>query len=220
MKSRFLVLVSSLVMLFYAACGVAEVMSPIVRNEKLLSCNEAFETLTEISLSSDAKQITAAWNEAKAQHGVLAMLLDDAGKKKLDELLAAASQSYMDKKYTELSLAAAEIYKFVVMACDSATLDIPAPVHLLDYHGFRSKALLQGQPINWPTLIKNSAETRQEWLKVSNLVTDQKLLKSMNDAIDGMIKGAASHDENLVKSATEDELALVDKLEVSLKRKK
>jgi hypothetical protein len=207
-------------MLLCAGRGLAEGMTPSVRNEKLLSCNEAFETLTEISLSADAKQITAAWKEAKAQHDVLALLLDDAGKKKLDELLAAGSQSYKQKKYTELSLAAVEIYQFVVLACDATALDVPAPVHLLDYRGFRSKALLQGQPINWPTLIENSAETRHEWLKVSDQVTDQKLLKSMNEAIDGMIKGAAAHDENLLKSATEEELALVDKLEVSLKRKK
>jgi len=198
---------------------LAVAISPTERNEKLLGYNEAYESLTEVCLESDAKKISAAWKEAKTQRAEIVALLNDAGVKKFDEILGVAGQAYKQKKNTELSLAAVELYKFIVLACDTSILEVPAPVHLMDYAGFRNKALLQKQPIDWQTVMDNSNYAQLEWQKVSGQVTDQALLKSVNQAIEAMIKGANDHDINLEKSATESELALVDELEKNLKRK-
>ena len=200
---------------FCLAVGI----SPTQRNERLLGYNEAYESLTEVCLEADAQKISAAWKEAKTQRAEIVALLDEAGVKKFDEILGVAAQAYKQKKNTELSLAAVELYKFIVLACDTTILEVPAPVHLMDYAGFRNKALLQKQPIDWQTVIDNSNYAQLEWQKVSGQVTDKALLKSVNQAIEAMIKGANDHDINLEKSATESELALVDELEKNLKRK-
>ncbi|MEI6461999.1 MAG: hypothetical protein WCO73_08645 [Verrucomicrobiota bacterium] len=199
---------------------LAVVISPAERNEKLLGYNEAYESLTEVCLESDAEKISAAWKEAKTQRTEIVAFLDEAGVKKFDEILGVAGQAYKQKKHTELSLAAVELYKFIVLACDASILEVPASVHLMDYAGFRNKALMQKQPVDWQALTDNSKYARLEWQKVSGRVTDQALLKSVDQAIEAMIKGANDHDINLEKSATESELALVDELEKNLKGKK
>lgn len=205
--------------LFSSAFSLAGMISPADRNEKLLGYNEAYESLTEVSLSSDTKKISIAWKEAKSQRDEIVALLDEAAVKKFDELLAIADQANKQKNNVELSLAAVELYKFVVLACDASALEVPASVNLLDYAGFRSKALLQMQPIDWQALADNSKNAQSEWQKVNGQVSDKNLFKSVNEAIDGMVKGASAHDANLVKSATESELALVDELETNLNRK-
>lgn len=205
--------------LFSSVFSLAGMISPADRNEKLLGYNEAYESLTEVSLSSDTKKISIAWKEAKSQRDEIVGLLDEAAVKKFDELLANAAQANKQKKNVELSLAAVELYKFVVLACDASVLDVPASVHLLDYAGFRSKALLQMQPIDWKAIADNSFNAQTEWQKVNGQVSDKNLSKSVNEAIDGMVKGASAHDADLVKSATESELALVDELETNLNRK-
>ncbi len=205
--------------LFSSVFSLAGMISPADRNEKLLGYNEAYESLTEVSLSSETKKISAAWKEAKSQRDDIVTLLDEAGAKKFDELLGVAAEANKQKTNVGLSLAAVELYKFIVLACDASVLEVPTSVHLLDYAGFRGKALLQIQPIDWRVVLDNSNDAKSEWEKVSGQVTDKDLLKSVNDAIDGMIKGASAHDAGLVKSSIESELALVDELETNLNRK-
>jgi len=220
MKTKWsMLLAATAALLISTATTFSGAISPVERNEKLLGYNEAYESLTEVSLGSDLKKISAAWKEAKSQRDDIVALLDEAGAKKFDELLAIAAQANKQKKNVELSLAAVELYKFVVLACDASALEVPATVHIMDYVGFRSKALLQMQPIDWKAVADNSTNAQSEWQKVSGQVSDKNLFKSVNEAIDGMVKGASAHDANLVRSATESELALVDELETNLNQK-
>lgn len=220
MKNTLLVLTIALVVLLFPShLCLASTISPSDRNAKLLGYNEAYESLTEISLGTEPKKISAAWKEAKSQRDDVISLLDETSAKKFDQLMAVAASANEKKMHAELSLAAVELYKFIVLACDASALEVPAPVHLLDYAGFRSKALLQTQSVDWQAVVENSNDAQREWQKVNGQVTDSDLLKSMNDAVNGMVKGANAHDAVLVKSATDAELALVDELETNLNRK-
>lgn len=197
----------------------AATSTPLERNEKLLGFNEAYEVLTEKALTDDVSSIKSAWKDAKDQKKDIESLLDTAGVKKFGDLMDTASQANKQKKWVDLSLASAEIYKFVVLACDSSILDVPVSVHILDYVGFKNKAYLKMADINWVLIASNVEEGRVEWEKIKNQVTDKDLLKSMSEAIDGMIKASKEKDVTSLKSTTETELSLVDELETNLSKK-
>lgn len=197
----------------------AATSTPLERNEKLLGFNEAYEVLTEKAMTDDVSSIKSAWKDAKEQKKEIESLLDTAGVKKFGDLIETASQANKQKKWVDLSLASAEIYKFVVLACDSSILDVPVSVHILDYVGFKNKAYLKMADVNWSLIASNVEEGRIEWEKIKNQVTDKDLLKSMSDAIDGMIKASKEKDVILLRTANESELSLVDELETNLSQK-
>ena len=199
--------------------GQSETTAPAERNDKLLGFNEAYEVLTEKALTEDLNSIKTAWKDAKDQKKDIDAVLDAAGAKKFDELLAIASQANKQKKWVELSLASAEIYKFIVLACDASVLDVPVSVHILDYVGFKNKAYLKMATVDWNLISQSVTEGQNEWSKIKDQVTDKGLLKSMSEAVDGIAKAAKDKDGALLTSANESMLALVDELETNLSKK-
>jgi hypothetical protein len=219
MKNLNLRLLTSLFFCFAINFAKAESVSPTERNDKLLGFNEAYEVLTEKALTDDVNSIKSAWKDAKGQQKDIDATLDAAGAKKYDDLLAIASQANKQKKWVDLSLASAEIYKFIVLACDASVLDVPASVHILDYVGFKNKAYLKMATVDWSLISQSVTEGQNEWSKIKDQVTDKGLSKSMCDAIDGIAKATKEKDSALLTSANETMLNLVDELETNLSKK-
>lgn len=152
------------------------------QNERLLAALEPLEGLTETALGGNAGKIEKALKSAGADRAATRALLPHAAAAQFDARFEEALSAQQKHDHLAVSLAAAELYKLVASALDPATLTIPREVSLLDYVGFRTKALLAAAQPDWPAIAATAHEANGYWGKIRDRVTDAKLRSAMEQA--------------------------------------
>lgn len=180
------------------------------QNEKLLKATDPFETLAETALTDNAGKINDAYKAAQASRTSTRALLPASSTARYDDLFKALETAQTKHDHLAVSLQAAELYKVLVSALDSAALTIPKEIHLLDYIGFRSSALVQPSAPDWAAISATATEGSGYWAAVREKVGDTKLRGKMDKALADLTKGAHQHDVSLTKKSVKADLDLVD----------
>ena len=213
MKSRYPLLHVLTILATVAFSPVHGATSNSPQNTKLLAALEPLEGLTEQALeNSDAKVLKNLKAAEAARITTLGLLAPDAAAR-FDALFGEARAAQKKKDHVALALAAAELYKVIASALDPAALAIPQEVSLLDYVGFRTKALLKVTPPDWNLLAATAREANGYWAKIRAQVSNKKLQAAMDKAQAGLARAAETKDARLSASATREDLDLVDDLE-------
>lgn len=206
--------------LFTAAALVALVLAPVrgatpvsLRNEQLLAALESLEGLTEDALGGSAGKIEKALKSAEADRAKTRALLAPELAARFDKLFSEATAAHKKQDNIATALAAAELYKVITEALDPAALTIPKEVSLLDYVGFRTKALLAAATPDWNAIAQTAREANGYWATIRSRVTDKKLQSAMEKAQRDLAGAAEKKDAALSAAATRQDLDLVDELE-------
>ncbi len=197
--------------------GASAATSP--QNEKILEATDPFEGLTETALTGNAGKIASAFKAAKKEQAATRALLPAGSTARYDEVFAALEAAQAKKDNIAVSLAAAELYKVLVSSLDTAALDVPKEVSLLDYVGFRISALLKAPAIDWSAIDATTKEANAYWATVRDRVSDTKLRAQMDAAQKGLTTAAQSRDAALAQTAVKSDLDLVDDLEKHFAKK-
>lgn len=213
MKSsrRILFTAAALVALTQAPAQGATPVSP--RNEQLLAALEPLEGLTEDALGGSVAKIEKSLKSADADRAKTRGLLTPELAARFDKLFSEVNSAHKKKDNIATALAAAELYKVVTEALDPTALTIPKEVSLLDYIGFRTKALLQAPTPDWNAIAQTAREANGYWATIRSRVTDKKLQFAMEKAQRDLAGAAEKKDAALCAAATREDLDLVDELE-------
>ena len=212
-----LLLGAALAALAVSPLAVTAANSP--QNEKILEATDPFEGLTETALTGNAGKIATAFKATQQARTATRALLPAASTARYDEQFAALDTAQAKHDNLAVSLAAAELYKVLVSSLDSAALEVPKEVGLLDYVGFRISALLKAPSIDWPAIAATTKEANAYWATVRDRVSDTKLRTQMDAAQKGLTTAAQSRNTALAQTSVKSDLDLVDDLEKHFAKK-
>ncbi|MEA3044934.1 MAG: hypothetical protein QOH47_2772 [Sphingomonadales bacterium] len=202
-----------------AAAGEAPASQPsAVRAESpgnaiLRNAAEPFEALTEQAFAApwpEADRLIADGGSAAARaRGIL----PDPAADMLDARLAAIAAARQAQDRPGLALAAVETYRHLVQAQDGATAQVPIPISLLDYAGFRYDALAQAPNVDWAAMDQAARFAGDQWRAIQPSIASPSLRGVMPQSIGAMSAAVRQRDVPFARSAAATELALVDLLE-------
>jgi hypothetical protein len=174
---------------------------------------EPFEVLTEQAFPAPWAKVDRLIADARTAAAGAHSALPAASASAVDAGLAAIAAARQAQDRPALALAAVEIYRHLVQAQDPAAAQVPIPISLLDYAGFRYDALAQGPNINWAAM-EQAARFAQEQLRaIEPSISSQALRGVMAQSINAMALAARERNVRFARSAAATELALVDLLE-------
>lgn len=185
-----------------------------MRNETLLAALEPLESLTEAAIGGSAARIEKNLTAAVADRAAVRALLGADAARRYDTLFTDVTAAQSKHDPVAGALAAAELYKVVALALDPGAMTIPREVSLLDYVGFRTKALLARHlGVDWSAVASTAREANGYWAAIRTRVTDLKLQGAMDQAQRDLLHAAEKQDAKASASATRADLDLVDELE-------
>lgn len=97
---------------------------------------------------------------------------------------------------------------------DHSDQPIPLEVPLLDYAGFKLKALLLSTHPDWKQVAHTTQEASTWWEAIESRITDKSLREAMTETIAGIKDASARKDPKLLGFAGNLDLILVDGLEM------
>lgn len=77
-------------------------------------------------------------------------------------------------------------------------MKVPIEVSLLDYAGFKLRALAHAKSGDWKKAQDVAAEAQANWSAIRSRVADKKLLEAVNIAVDGMKKACISQNSEMM----------------------
>ncbi len=187
--------------------------SPMAPADALVAGAEIFENLTERSPDLDAVAFDDAMATFWKLYPSLSAQLSPDGKTRLDALLAGVHKSWRARDRGAMAIGSIEIYRLLQESMGHDSLPVPAEVPMLDYAGFKIKALLISKHPDWEQVRKTAHEATLWWATIKPKVTDNALRDAMDHTIAGIHEAVHLNDPKFLAFAAEMDLILVDGLE-------
>ncbi|TAK07906.1 MAG: hypothetical protein EPO39_05605 [Candidatus Manganitrophaceae bacterium] len=188
------------------------------RNEKLLTVASPFEDITEYVLAGQKEKITLSLKAYGEQAPQLDSVLSRRAKEELKSLVSGIEQAQRQGHFEEIALKSVEAYRVLIESLDRGSLQAPVEVSLLDYAGFKTRALLHRKAVDWSSIQSTVNEAQQHWNAIEPRVMDKGLRDAVNTAMEGMKKASAARNTDMADFAAQVDLALVDLLEGYFRR--
>ena len=185
----------------------SEKSSPLVRGA------EIFETLTETAPVLQATAYKKSLFEFEALYPEIAPILRAEEKQRLDSLVAGVRTAWRKADRGALAIESIEIYRLLQESVDYRGQPVPVEVPMLDYAGFKLKALLLSARPNWKQVGRTAQEASAWWAAIEPRVTDKSLREAMAHTVAGIREGAVRKEIKLLRFTAEMDLILVDGLE-------
>ncbi|MDB5698101.1 MAG: hypothetical protein JWN69_905 [Alphaproteobacteria bacterium] len=182
------------------------------RNTILRTSAEPFEVLTEQAFTAPWPAADRLIADARSAGAAARKVVPAASAAALDTRLAAMETARKVQDRPGLALAAVETYRDLVQAQD-APAQVPIPVSLLDYAGFRYDALAQAPGVDWAAMEQSARFAGEQWRAIEPGITSQAMRGVMPQAIEAMSAAVTERNVPFARSAAATELALVDLLE-------
>jgi hypothetical protein len=212
MATRLACWILGFTLITWAAVAAASTVQVSPHDAKVQAAMEPFEALAETALTQTHKQVAKAYQAAHASRASARALLPAAQTAAFDASFAQLDAANGQHDFKTASLAAAELYKQMVLSVEA-----PAPastqVNLLDYAGFRLAGLLHATP-DWPAIAMTAQEANGNWAAIRGQVGDAHLRARMDAAQQQLAVGANRKDAKMLKPAIKQDLDLVDALEI------
>ena len=181
--------------------------NPLVRGA------EIFETLTEAAPALEATAFKKSLSEFEALYPEISLLLRADAKRRLDSLVTGVRTAWRKADRGALAIESIEIYRLLQESVDYRGQPVPVEVPMLDYAGFKLKALLLSARPNWKQVGKTAQEASAWWAAIESRVTDKSLREAMAHTSAGIKDGAVRKEVKLLRFTAEMDLILVDGLE-------
>jgi hypothetical protein len=179
----------------------------------LRAAAEPFEVLTEQAFAAPWQEVDRLIADARTAAAGARGVLPAASASALDTGLAAVAAARQAEDRPALALAAVEIYRDLVQGQDPAAAQVPIPISLLDYAGFRYDALAQAPNVDWAAMEQAARFAEEQWRAVEPSTRSQALRGVMAQSIGAMAGAARERNVGFARAAAATELALVDLLE-------
>jgi len=183
------------------------------RSAILHASAEPFEGLTEQAFTAPWPQIDGLIAEGRTAAANARRVLPGARAAALDRQIATIAAARQAGDRPGLALASVETFRQLVEGQDAAAAQVPIPVSLLDYAGFRYDALAQAPKIDWAAMEQAARFAGRQWQAIAPMVTSKALPGVMTTSLGAMSLAAKRHDTAFARSAAATELALVDLIE-------
>ncbi|NDU91529.1 MAG: hypothetical protein G3I10_02775 [Ferrovum sp.] len=193
--------------------GQAKSMTATNPEDSLAAGAEIFENLTENSPELNAAAFDDSMTKYETLRSNISAQLAPDQMKRLDALLANVRKSWQKRDRGSMAIQSIEVYRLLQESINHANQPVPAGVPLLDYAGFKIKALLISKLPDWEQIRKTAHEATLWWASTKPKVTDSSLRDAMDHTIMGINEAVRLKDARLLTFAAEMELILVDGLE-------
>ncbi len=193
--------------------GQAKSVTTTNPEDSLAAGAEIFENLTESSPELNASAFDDSMTKYDTLRSNISAQLAPDQMKRLDALLANVRKSWQKRDRGSMAIQSIEIYRLLQESIHHANQPVPAEVPLLDYAGFKIKALLISKHPNWEQVRKTAHEATLWWTAIKPKVTDNALKDAMDHTITGINEATRLNDSKLLAFAAEMDLILVDGLE-------
>ncbi len=182
-------------------------------NKIILSAASTFEDMADAALSADKAGVQRALQVYDGQAEKVEKELSQEKSRALKAHVAEISEAARSEDYKVVALEAPEAYRILIDSLDSMSMKVPIEVSLLDYAGFKLRALAHAKSGDWKKAQDVAAEAQANWSAIRSRVADKKLLEAVNIAVDGMKKACISQNSEMMSFAAQVDLALIDLLE-------
>ncbi|MHB1074368.1 hypothetical protein [Thiobacillus sp.] len=182
-------------------------------SDPLAAGAEIFENLTESSPVITAAAFNDSMAKFKSLYPKITMRLSPARKKQLDLLVSGVRKDWEKGNRSSMAIDSIEIYRLLQESIDHRNQPVPIEVPLLDYAGFKLKALLLAKKLDWIQIRKTTQEAAAWWALINTKVTDKSLRDAMAHTVVGIKDASDLKDPKLLGFAAEMDLILVDGLE-------
>lgn len=174
---------------------------------------EIFENLTEASPVINAAAFNDSMAKFEALYPNISVHLSPDRKKRLDFLVAGVRKAWHKGDRGPMAIDSIEIYRLLQESIDHSGQPVPVEVPMLDYAGFKFKALLLSKHPDWKQVRKTTQEASAWWAAIKTKVTDKSLRDAMAHTIVGIKEASDLKDPKLLGFTAEMDLILVDGLE-------
>ena len=181
--------------------------------DSLIAGAEIFENLTENSPELDATAFNELMTKFEKLRPVISAQLTPDRRMQLERLLTGLRKSWQHSDRGSMAVGSIEIYKLLQESMDPIHRSVPVEVPLLDYAGFKIKALLISKHPDWEQVRRTAHEATQWWASINQRVVDHSLRDAMDRTIVGINEASSMKDIRLLTFAAEMDLILVDGLE-------
>ena len=181
--------------------------------DTLVAGAEIFENLTENSPELDATAFNELMAKFEKLRPVISAQLTPERRMQLERLLTGLRKSWQHNDRGSMAVGSIEIYRLLQESMAPIHRSVPIEVPLLDYAGFKIKALLISKHPDWEQVRRTAHEATQWWASINQRVVDHSLRDAMDRTIVGINEASSMKDIRLLTFAAEMDLILVDGLE-------
>jgi len=199
--------------------GVAQIQqmptqAAIEKTTLLAGGAEIFENLTETSPVMDATTFNTSLAEFERLYPEISACLSPDQKTRLDSLVTGIRKAWRNRDRGALAIRSIEAYRLLQESIDHRNRPEPVEVPLLDYVGFKLRALLRSPHPDWKQIAHTTQEASAWWDAIETQITDTVLREAMAQTIAGIKDASARNDPRLLSFVVELDLILVDGLEM------
>lgn len=201
------------------AQGVAQIQpmpthAAIAKTTLLVSGAEIFENLAETSSVIDAAAFKTSLAEFDVLYPELSACLPPDQKTRVDNLVTGIRKAWQKRDRGAMAIRSIEAYRLLQESIDHRNRPVPVEVPLLDYAGFKLKALLLVPHPDWKQIAHTTQDASAWWDALESSITDKVLREAMAQTMVGIKDASARKDSKLLSFAVELDLILVDGLEM------
>lgn len=183
------------------------------RSRALEDAASAFEDLTDLGERSDSSRVESALRTATLRIPRARPALGPAAARRVDSLFAAVKTAVDQHRMPESALAAAEGYRAVVEVTWPSHASSARQVAMLDYVGFRARALIGVAPVDWDAVAQSAGLGMEMWNSIRGRVHSPGLRDAMQTTLRALAVAAESREPRMARLAAQLVLDLVDLIE-------
>ena len=202
-----------LALLISAAAPAMAAKSTHSKVDALSQASEIAEQLSENAPTIDAAAFAKSMSDLSALNARLSASLSPVRQKALDAFVAGIRDAWTAKDRSALAAQSIEAYRLLQEAVPRGPQAVPVQVAQLDYVGFKVKALLASNSINWTRIADTVREAQTWWTAIEPHTSDATLKEAMNRTLLGMKEATDQKDAKMMHFSADMELILVDGLE-------
>jgi hypothetical protein len=210
--------ISIVLLLAFALPAAAQEAS--TANETLLGATSPFEDMVDFALARNDAGITKALADATRQSAAVKAVLSTAAASRFDQQLHTLHKAASGKDYQTLALTAAEAFRLLIDGVRPGNLKVPKEVSLLDYAGFKLRALAIAARPDWNAMRKTATDASVWWHTIEPSVSDKALRDACSSTFAGLREATKNENLPMLHLAVQIDLDLVDLLEQHFERKR
>jgi hypothetical protein len=189
-------------------------------NRIILSAASIFEDMSDAALSADKAGLQRALQSYDGQSGKVEKILPLEKRRVLKASVAEIGKAVSQRDYVAVALEAPEVYRTLIESLDRKVLKVPAEVSLMDYAGFKLRALLNAKSGDWKQMRDVASEAEKNWSAIKSSVKNKSLRDAVETAVEGIKSSSVSKNSEMALFAAKINLALIDLLETYFDKKK
>ena len=163
----------------------ASASQAIKANDVLLSAMSPFEDMIEFALAESDSDISTTLAAADRHTTDVKKALSASAASEFATLMEGLHRAATDKDHHEVARSAVEVFRLLIDNLQAKDLKVPKEASLLDYAGFKLRALAATQKPNWQDIRKTVGEAAGWWNAISSKVSE----RGLRDAFDSVIRG-------------------------------